>query len=149
VIALVGALFAILLLQVLLRYLGVGLVWVEELSIALFIWLVFLGAALAFRRGEHPIVELGFQALSRHAPAAMRGIRLVLAGLICLVLLVLAVGLAAMARQTWQLSSGLVPGFRVGFLYLGVLVAVLLAIWGALSRARSGGAESAERQLPI
>ena len=151
VVALTGTLFSILLLQVLLRYVGIGLVWVEELSIALFVWLVFLGAALAFRRGEHPIVQLGAEALKRRlSPAGMRRLHVVLAGLLVVVLGVLAVGLAAMAWQTRQLASGLVPGVRVAFLYLGVLVGVLLSLVAVINRARTmtecGGAPP---RLPI
>jgi gluconokinase len=150
-VALTGGLFAILFFQVLLRYVGVGFVWVEELSIAMFVWLVFLGAALAFRRGEHPIVELGAQALERRlSPVGLRRIHTLLAGLLVAVLGVLAVGLVAMAWQTRHLASGLVPGFRVAFLYLGVLGGILISLVAVVRRAQSvttrGGAAS---QLPI
>lgn len=134
----VTVLFVILLGQVVLRYLGVTFVWVEEVSIALFIWLVFLGAALAFRRGEHPIVELGYQALrqklSRPGTAA---VDLLLAACTLAFLVVLGIGLAAMTRQTWNLASGLVPGFRVGFVYLGVLGCCLASLWAVLRRTRA------------
>jgi|GEM_PF-1324691 len=151
VVALTGALFTILFLQVLLRYVGIGFVWVEELSIAMFIWLVFLGAALAFRGGGHPIVELGAQALERRlSPIGMRRIQTFLAGLLAVVLGVLAVGLVAMAWQTRQLASGLVPGFRVAFLYLGVLGGVLLSLVAVITRARTTTVRSgAPSQLPI
>jgi TRAP-type transport system small permease protein len=151
VIALTSGLFGILLLQVVLRHVGIGFVWVEELSIAFFIWLVFLGAAIAFRRGEHPIVELGAQALERRlSPPGMRRVRRMLAGLVVAVLAVLAVGLVAMTRQTWTLASGLVPGFRVGFLYLGVLVGVLLSLVAVVRRARvTPDGRGSDHQLPI
>lgn len=151
IVALTGVLFAILFLQVLLRYVGIGFVWVEEVSIALFIWLVFLGAARAFGRGEHPIVELGAQALERRlSRAGMRRVRVLLAGLLLLVLGVLAVGLAAMAWQTRGLASGLVPGFRVAFLYLGVLAGVLAGMAGVIARVRTSSARDADAsQLPI
>ena len=151
VVALTGALFTILFLQVVLRYVGIGFVWVEELSIAMFIWLVFLGAALAFRRGEHPIVEFGAQALGRRlSPVGMRRIHMLLTGLLAVVLGVLAIGLVAMAWQTRQLASGLVPGFRVAFLYLGVLGGVLVSLVAVLGRARTlNRRHGAAPQLPI
>ena len=151
IVALTGALFAILFLQVLLRYVGIGFVWVEELSIAMFIWLVFLGAALAFRRGEHPVVEIGAQALERRlSPGGMRRLHTLLTGLLVTVLGVLAVGLVAMAWQTRQLASGLVPGFRVAILYLGVLGGVLSSLVAVINRARSVSAgKGAAPQLPI
>jgi TRAP-type transport system small permease protein len=138
VVVLTGALFLILFLQVVLRSVGIGFVWVEELSIAMFIWLIFLGAALAFRRGEHPIVEFGAQALERRlSPIGMRRVHTFLAGLLVVVLGVLAVGLVAMAWQTRQLASGLVPGFRVAFLYLGVLGGVIVSLVAVITRART------------
>jgi TRAP-type C4-dicarboxylate transport system permease small subunit len=151
VVALTSALFTILFLQVLLRSVGIGFVWVEELSIALFIWLIFLGAGHAFRRGEHPIVELGAQALERRlSPVGMRRVHTFLASLLVVVLGVLAVGLVAMAWQTRELASGLVPGFRVAFLYLGVLGGVLFSLVAVIRRARTVPVgHGAAPQLPI
>jgi TRAP-type C4-dicarboxylate transport system permease small subunit len=151
VVAVTGSLFTILFLQVALRYVGIGFVWVEELSIAMFIWLVFLGAALAFRRGEHPIVELGVQMLERRlSPIGMRRIHMLLTGLLAVVLSVLAIGLVAMAWQTRQLASGLVPGFRVAYLYLGVLGGVLVSLVAVIRRARTVNTRRGmATQLPI
>lgn len=80
----------------------------------------------------------------------MRRIQTFLAGLLAVVLGVLAVGLVAMAWQTRQLASGLVPGFRVAFLYLGVLGGVLLSLVAVITRARTTTVRSgAPSQLPI
>jgi hypothetical protein len=80
----------------------------------------------------------------------MRRLHTALAGLLLLILGVLAVGLAAMAWQTRELASGLVPGFRVAFLYLGVLGGVLLSLVAVIDRARTvTGSDGAPPQLPI
>jgi len=144
---LVAVLFVVLAANIAMRYVGVTFVWVEEFTIALFIWLVFLGATLAFRRGEHPVVELGYQTLRRKLPwRVMVAVDVILAFLTMVFLLVFGIGLAGMMRRTWGQSLGIVPGFRVGFLYLGVLISCIASLLSVghrtltrLRTARSGG----------
>ena len=58
-IALLGAIFVIMVLQVTCRYvLGSPLVWSEELSRYLYIWVCYLGAPVALRRGNHIAITL-------------------------------------------------------------------------------------------
>lgn len=50
---------AIVLLQVVARnYLNMAFTWTIELSLMLFMWTVFMGAAVALRRRSHYIIEL-------------------------------------------------------------------------------------------
>ena len=122
----IWVLFLILLAQIVLRTFGVAFVWVEEFSITMFTWIVFLGAAIAFRRGEHPAVELGYEFLrARLSPGAMVAVDWLLHVIAAVFLLVTSIGMWAMMRQTWPLYSGMIPGFRVGFLYLGVFLCTL------------------------
>ena len=52
--AAVVAMTALVLVQVVLRYvLNVPLVWVEEVTVFLMIWMAFMGAAIGVRRGAH------------------------------------------------------------------------------------------------
>ncbi len=70
---LLGALIAVILMQVFFRYvLGNALGWAEELSIFLFVWLVFLGAAAASRDRMHITVT----ALIDRLPPRARGVAL-------------------------------------------------------------------------
>lgn len=58
-IALLGAIFVIMVLQVTCRYvLGSPLVWSEEASRYLYIWVCYLGAPIALRRGNHIAITL-------------------------------------------------------------------------------------------
>ena len=64
-----GAMLALMVLlvfgNVVLRYaFGTGLVWAEEISRLLFVWLVFLGAILALKNHQHLGLELLVSRLS-------------------------------------------------------------------------------------
>jgi TRAP-type C4-dicarboxylate transport system permease small subunit len=63
-IATFAAIFGIMLCQIAFRYvLNALLVWTEELARYLYIWVCYLGAAAAFRRGNHIVVALVFERL--------------------------------------------------------------------------------------
>lgn len=133
--ALVGLLFTTLLVQVLLRPFDVSFVWIGELSIPLFVWIVFIGAALASRRNEHPYVEIGYTAVvGRLSRKGRQAIDLLLAGAAIVFFLVFIAGLVGMTWQTWDHVPGLLPGYRVGYLYLGALIGVLACLVATVKR---------------
>jgi TRAP-type transport system small permease protein len=58
-VVLFGAIFVTMIAQILCRYVvNAPLVWTEELARYLYIWAVYLGAAVALRRGNHIVVTL-------------------------------------------------------------------------------------------
>jgi TRAP-type C4-dicarboxylate transport system permease small subunit len=68
-VALFLAIFALVLAQIVWRYgLGSPLVWSEEVARYLYVWVAFLGWAVAARRGSH----IAIQALADRVPAAAR-----------------------------------------------------------------------------
>ena len=120
-----AVLFCTLLVQVLLRPFDIAVVWIGELGIPVFVWIVFIGAAIASRRREHPFVEIGYLAASRRlSPRGRLFLDLVLGLAAILFYAVFIAGLVAMTVQTWDHVPGILPGYRVGFLYLGALVGV-------------------------
>lgn len=128
-IGLLTLLFGILLLQIILRYVGSPFIWVEEFSISLFIWLIFLGVAIAFRRGDHLLVDLLYPRLQKHLSISkLRQLRIFLHTLMLLFFLVFCIGLCFMTVQTWPMFAGSVSGFRVGYIYLGVLLAAVVSL---------------------
>ena len=134
---LVGLLFVSLLVQVLVRPFDISFVWIGELSIPLFVWSVFVGAALASRRSEHPYVEIGYTALSqRLAPQGRKALDVVLAAMAIAFFVVFIAGLVGMTWQTWDHVPGLLAGYRVGYLYLGALVGVFGCLAGTVTRLR-------------
>jgi TRAP-type C4-dicarboxylate transport system permease small subunit len=63
-IALLAAIFGVMLLQIVFRYvLNAPLVWTEEAARYLYIWACYLGAAVALRRGNHIVIALVLERL--------------------------------------------------------------------------------------
>jgi len=120
-------LFAAILAQIILRAVGHPFIWAEEFSVVGFIWLVFTGAAVAYQRTEHLDVDLLHVAMSKRLGA---GRMVFWDGAILLLQLVFlsvfGIGLVIMTRQTWSASMGALEGFKYGWIYLGVLVAIII-----------------------
>ena len=133
--AIVGGLFVILLGQIVLRTFGAALVWVEEFSIAAFIWLSFLGIAMGYRHGGHMAIEL-FADMAEPflPPRAVALWRLALEVLSFLFFAAFAYGLVVMANHSWGVFAGSIPGFRQAYIYLGVLAATLICLWELVRR---------------
>lgn len=90
-----GVMAVVVFLNVVLRYgFGGGVAASEELSRLLFIWVVFIGATLAYRSGEH-MAFTGLVGLLRSRPLALR----VAAAVIRLLVLLACV---LLARGAWQ-----------------------------------------------
>ena len=81
-VVLLGAIFAIMLLQIAFRYvLNAPLVWTEELARYLFIWVCYLGAVVALRRGNHIVIALVLERLpARLRTAVLLGIQVLALG---------------------------------------------------------------------
>ncbi len=143
-------LFVTLMTQVVLRFFSLALPWTDTLAVPVFVWLVFVGAAIACRRNEHPFVEIGYMQAERHLSARrMRQFDALLIGVSLVFLVVLLYGLAQMTRQTWYQTTGLLAGFRLGYLYLGALLGVLACIAGLARRlCRLWRGERAPATLP-
>lgn len=63
-VALLAAIFVIMVLQIAFRYvLNAPLVWTEEAARYLYIWACYLGAAVALRRGNHIVIALVLERL--------------------------------------------------------------------------------------
>jgi TRAP-type C4-dicarboxylate transport system permease small subunit len=95
------------------RYvLNASLIWAEELSQYLMVWMVFLGAGLAFRQGRHVAVEMLQDALPGSAGRALRWLVLAISGgfLLALVILGTRYAMFAAGQETPALQiSAAVP----------------------------------------
>lgn len=133
--ALAAVLLIVLLVQIILRYIGKPFIWVEEFSVTAFIWLMFLGVAIAFRRSDHLVVDLLYSRLqTKLKPRFFALLDFCLHGLILILLLVFCIGLVGMTKQSWSMFAATMPGFRIAYIYIGVLVAALASIMTLVQR---------------
>ncbi|WP_396022682.1 TRAP transporter large permease subunit [Cupriavidus laharis] len=130
VVAEIGVLFS----GVLSRYvLHTPLVWVDELASLLFIWLIMLGAAVAFRRGSH----MRMTALVDAAAPKWRGVFELVATVAALT------WLALVAHPAWEFASeeavvtmpalDISNAWRAAALPLGIALILLMSVVRLLS----------------
>jgi TRAP-type C4-dicarboxylate transport system permease small subunit len=85
---LVAAVFTAVLVGVARRYLfGAPLVWIDELTVVLFIWGIFWTAAFVVPLREHVAFDLAFNALPERARRALRAFSYALVGTVLLAVL--------------------------------------------------------------
>ena len=136
VVGLFLVMFAVVLLQVLFRYaIDWPLVWSEELSRYLFVWLALLGWTLAARRRSHIAIE----GLAQRLPDRARlGIGVVVQlAVILFALLLLGFGVQMTVRSLDVPSVTLFFGF--GLIYAVVpLTAVLILLYALLDLIEAG-----------
>ena len=132
-IALLAAIFVVMVLQVTCRYLlGSPLVWSEELSRYLYIWVCYLGAPVALRRGNHIAITLF---VDRLHPRVARGISVCMHLVALFFLLALAIEGAILTALSHRLIAITVP-IPWSFIYAAVPISAALmmletaeAIW--------------------
>lgn len=124
------ALYLLVLAQLVGRGAGISLLFAEDLISILFIWFVMAGAVVACHKRDHLEMNLLHEATAPHLHRRLlqawdvlrRVAELVFLGVFC-------IALVLMARKTWNANFGALPGFRYGFLYVGVLLAMMASVW--------------------
>jgi len=128
---LVAVMFAtmniILMGQVIARYFfQFPFMWAEEVGIYLFIWTVYLGSAIAYKRRSHLLVDF----LVNHLPSAPRRCLELSLHLVVMAFLFLFVFLPGLqyAGMNLQVSAFSVSQIRMGWVYASVPVGALAMI---------------------
>lgn len=104
------AFFLVVLLQISYRYLlNLPLTWSEEAARALNIWAVFLGVAVAVRRGQHLRVDLLDSYLARRLPRVQLALHVLTTGLSLLLVGVLLRGAYATTVDRWSVRLTILP----------------------------------------
>ncbi len=126
---LVGALMAVMILdifvQVVFRYaLESSLSWSEELARYLFVWVIFVGASVAVRRGQH----IALNALTGALPKPLRAFAtaLTLIAFIAFLLLLTWVSIPLIVNARFTVSSELeIP---IAWVYVAAPIGSLLSV---------------------
>jgi TRAP-type C4-dicarboxylate transport system permease small subunit len=119
--------FLVVLCQIFFRYfLHSPLVWTEELSRAIFIWVSLIGWILATRSGTH--IRITF--FANCLPPSLRKATGVVMALITIAFLAVLGGFGAvMAWRTMGRTLITIPGIPIGLLYLSLPVTALLGVF--------------------
>ncbi|QXO16409.1 MULTISPECIES: TRAP transporter small permease [Vibrio] len=103
------------LVQVATRYLGISVLWTEEVAVNAFIWAMFLGAAVMVRENEH----FSFRILTDKFEGNKRSCLLLVQNLIMLVFCILCSVYSVEITQTfWNSRWITVPEFKQGYIWL-------------------------------
>ena len=118
------ALFSLVMLciltQVFFRYvLKNPLVWIEELTRSLFIWMVFMGTAVAHQQMKHPNIDIFFRKIFKNKTEKVARI---IADTILLVFLVLLLIYGANLTQALKFIK--LPTSKVSLLYLYICIPI-------------------------
>ena len=125
IVAMMAAMVALVFANVVARYfLSTSIVWAEELSQYLMVWIAFLGAGLALREGRHVSVDLLQDALS---PRARTGLRWIIALIVLAFMATLTVLGFRFAEFAWDLETPVMQA-RLGIVYLAVPVGALVFV---------------------
>lgn len=130
-------------LQVICRYvLKISLSFTEELARFLFIWVTFLGTAMAMKKGQHVKMELLLDSVPPALRSALEFVGRVVS--MCIYLIMIGGGIAVMAKTMHQTSAAL--HLPMSFVYLAVPVcgALMLLIGlngGAKAKNETGGSD--------
>ena len=116
-IALLAVISADLLAGIFSRYvLERTFVWYDEVARAAFMWLVFLGAAVAVRRGAH----FGLHVFVEMLPPQLRRFVLVLSPLVIILFAAALAGLGWMLMQHGAAQTTAVMGMPVSWIYAAI-----------------------------
>ena len=127
---------------------GLPLLWTSDITLGLFIWSVFLGAAIGFRKRLHFTVEL----IAFEDPGRQKILDLIACGLTFIfIILVFIYGISFAISGYKQYSMML--GFRRVYIYAAIPCSMLLMIVFAIeqfastlaNRASADNAESIEQ----
>jgi TRAP-type C4-dicarboxylate transport system permease small subunit len=122
VIALLAAMAVMVFANVLLRFLtDYSILWVEEASRYVMVWLTFIGAGLVLRYGGH----IGIESLEQALPRAAVGLRASIVALMLVFFCVMIVVGIRYATLTWTQTTPVMQ-IPVGAVYLAMPVGFAL-----------------------
>lgn len=122
-----GLFFITIIVQIITRYLGISVIWTEEVANYSFIWAIFMGAAVMVNRKEH----FNFDFLSRKLEGGNRAKLFVL---IDAIVLAFALAISIYGFQAvitfWNYNWLAFPSFKMGYIWLSIpVMGITMAIY--------------------
>ena len=105
------------LIQVLSRYLGISMLWTEEVAVNAFIWAMFLGSAVMVREKQH----FSFGVLSDKLTGVKKSLLVIVQNIIMLVFCVLcSIYSIEITDVFWNSKWITIPEFKQGYVWLAL-----------------------------
>ncbi|MEW6664229.1 MAG: TRAP transporter small permease [Thermodesulfobacteriota bacterium] len=123
IIAMMAVMVVLVFMNVVCRYLlNFSIIWAEEISQYLMVWIAFIGAGLALREGRHVAIEI----LQDHMPSSAKKMTRHVVALLLIVFMVVLVVLGfQFSHFAWEQETP-VLNIRLGIPYLAVPIGALL-----------------------
>lgn len=111
--------FLATILQIVTRYMGLSVLWTEELANYAFIWAIFMGAALMVSHREHFTFDMLKLKLSRKNNLYLN---IFIDALLVVFNLYITIYGFQLLQHFWNYTWETVPAFKMGFVWLSVPV---------------------------
>ena len=112
----------ITMLQVILRYFGIVIVWAEESARYAFVWLTFLGVAYVSLTDEHLKIDFIVDMLPRKTKRIVSIIAKLLVAIFLMLLLKIGIDQALLTSRAKSFALGI----NLGFIYAAVPIMVII-----------------------
>lgn len=101
--------------QVITRYMGISVLWTEEIAVNAFVWAILLGAAVMVREKEH----FSFSGITHRYEGTKRSVIIIVQNLIMLVFCILCSIYSIEIMQTfWNSRWITLPELKQGYVWL-------------------------------
>ena len=131
--------------QVFARYiLGDPPAWTEEVARYIFTWQIFLGAALAFGRGSHIVVDAVMAMLGQKASRIFATLSYLASLALMIPLVKFGFAMVELTSNTWATASGVNIGVVYAALPVGAAIGSLYLVLNLVHVVRGGDPERAE-----
>jgi len=121
--------FLTIIVQIVTRYLGISVIWTEEVANYSFIWAIFMGAAVMVNRREH----FNFDFLAMKLKGKKRaGLHIVIDAIVLIFSVFLTIYGYEAVTTFWSYNWIALPALKMGYIWLAIpVMGATMAIYSA------------------
>jgi TRAP-type transport system small permease protein len=109
--------FLVILLQIITRYMGISVIWTEEVANYSFIWAIFMGAAVMVNRREHFNFDFIIRKLTGKKKVSLN----VFNDLVLIVFNVCIFFLGVIVvKEFWNYTWATLPDMKMGYIWIAI-----------------------------
>lgn len=122
--------FVVIMLQIVTRYMGVSVIWTEEVANYSFIWAIFMGAAVMVNRREH----FNFDFFQRKLQGKRRVSLSIFNDLVLIVfnIFIFLLGMQVVV-EFWNYTWATIPEMKMGYIWIAIPIMAATMIIYSLS----------------